>query len=126
MTTAHARSLLRCTQGVETGGLHSTSHLTGADLDSGVAHSAVLTGSSDGNVRLFDLRTAHHSGPDLKFRSHDGPLTGLALRRSGILASACQGPAYSEIHFADIRMASEGSTTWVPEFTARRPRIVAP
>lgn len=112
-------------QGIEAGGLHSTSHLAGADFDSGPTHSAVLTGSSDGSVRLFDLRAAHHTGPDLQFQSHDGPLTGLALRRSGILASASQGAAYSEIHFADLRMASQGPTTCVPGRAASRPLCTA-
>jgi WD40 repeat protein len=100
-----------CLQGDGAGTAYSTKFLTGADFITESSHCAVLTGCSDGFVRLFDLRCVHHTGPDLQFRSHDGPLTGLAIRKSGVLATAYQAPTTSELHFSDIRMASEAPTT---------------
>jgi hypothetical protein len=102
----------RCnlSQGPGAGVDYTTSFLTGADFASAPDAAAVLAGCNDGAVRLFDLRTSHASGPDLEFRSHERrPLTGIAVRKSGVLVTASQG-AMSELHFSDIRMASSAPT----------------
>lgn len=96
-------------QGPGAGTAYSTAFLTGADFSSGPAHAAAFAGCSDGFVRLFDFRAAHPRGPDLAFRTHDGPLTGLAVRGSGVLATASQSTV-SELHFSDIRMAAAAPT----------------
>jgi hypothetical protein len=99
-------------QDMKPGGYHTISHLAGADMPGSPMHCAVVSGSSDGTVRLFDLRCGHKgTGPDLKFCSHHAPFTGLAMRTTGILATASQGAVHTEMHFTDIRMASDAPIT---------------
>lgn len=54
---------------------------------------------------MYDLRD-HARKPNLELRCHDQGLTGMAIRPSGILATATMTPQGSDLHFSEIRMGS--------------------
>jgi hypothetical protein len=66
----------------------------------------LLCSSPKGMVSLFDLRE-HARKPTLELRCHDQGLTGMAIRSSGILATATITPSASDLHFSEIRMGSD-------------------
>lgn len=80
--------------------------LAGADLPGDHLPQPLLVCSSgSGIVRLFDLRdSSRHASVEM--RCHDQALAGLALRSSGIMATAASTPTVNELHFSDIRTAS--------------------
>jgi hypothetical protein len=68
----------------------------------------LLCSGTEGTVKLYDIRTHAPVGPDLEFRCHDHALMGLAMRPSGVLATAAWSSAGgTELIFSDVRLASE-------------------
>lgn len=80
--------------------------LTGTEVPSDrCPQPLLLCSSSNGVVSMFDLRD-HSRKPNLALRCHDQGLTGMAIRPSGILATATTTPTASDLHFSEIRMGS--------------------
>lgn len=70
----------------------------------------LVCSSGSGIVRLFDLRdSARHAS--VQMRCHDQALAGLALRSSGVMATAASTATVNELHFSDIRLASTTNDT---------------
>lgn len=65
----------------------------------------LLCSSPNGVVSMFDLRD-HARKPNLELRCHEQGLAGMAIRPSGILATATVTPSGSYLDFSEIRMGS--------------------
>lgn len=83
--------------------------LAGADFPGEHLPSPLLACSTgSGVVRLFDLRESSRNAT-FEMKCHDQSLAGLALRSSGIMATAASTPNVNELHFSDVRLASTDS-----------------
>ena len=110
-TVLHIQDLREDTT-VQPSGKH---FLVGADMPGeNISQPLLLCSSGSGIVRLFDLRDSNRHA-SVEMRCHDQPLAGMALRNSGIMATAAITPPVSELHFSEIRMSSAASdSTYVP------------
>jgi hypothetical protein len=87
-------------------GTYTRQILAGTEVPSDCCPQPLLLCSSpNGVVSMFDLREVGGK-PSLQLRCHDQGLIGMAIRPSGILATATLTPSASDLHFSEIRMGS--------------------